>query len=219
MALKLLSDVPITESLDFLVEEKNKNEPSSLYVSGPYLMAEDFNKNRRRYSIQEMINEVDRFNKEMIVEKRALGELSHPSTAEINPERACHMILELKRDGNAFYGKSKILSSPLGLLVRSLILDGVKLGMSSRSLGKLVPLTEGHQVQNMRLITIDCVADPSYPKAFINGILESKQYVVNADGTLEESYDIFEDAISTLPRKDIDIYLKEQIMMFLNNIK
>ena len=107
----------------------------------------------------------------------------------------------------------------MGLLVRSLILDGVKLGMSSRSLGKLVPLCEGHRVQNMRLVTVDCVADPSYPKAFVNGILESKQYVVNSDGTLEESYDAFESAISTLPRKDIDTYLREQVMNFLKNLK
>lgn len=219
MSLKLIADLPITESLDFLLEEKNKDGPSTLYVKGPYLMAEDFNKNRRKYSIDEMVSEVDRFNREMIAEKRSLGELEHPQSASINSERACHMILELKQDGNSFIGKSKILSSPMGLLVRSLILDGVKLGMSSRSLGKLVPLCEGHRVQNLRLVTVDCVADPSYPKAFVNGILESKQYVVNADGTLEESYDTFESAISTLPRKDIDAYLREQVMSFLKNLK
>jgi len=219
MPLKLIADLPITESLDYLVEEKNKDGPSTLYVKGPYLMAEDFNKNRRRYNLHEMVQEVDRFNREMINEKRSLGELEHPQSASINSERACHMILELKQDGNSFIGRSKILSTPMGLLVRSLILDDVKLGMSSRSLGKLIPLTEGHQVQNMRLVTIDCVADPSYPKAFVNGILESKQYVVNADGTLEESYDLFADAISHLPRKDVDAYLREQVMLFLRNIK
>lgn len=219
MALKLIADLPITESLDYLIEEKNKDGPSILYVKGPYLMAEDFNKNRRRYRLDEMTAEVERYNREMIQEKRSLGELEHPQSASINSERACHMILELKQDGNAFIGRSKILSTPMGLLVRSLILDDVKLGMSSRSLGKLVPLTEGHQVHNMRLVTVDCVADPSYPKAFVNGILESKQYVVNADGTLEESYDIFADAISNLPRKDVDAYLRETVMAFLRNIK
>jgi hypothetical protein len=219
MPLKLIADLPITESLDYLIEEKNKDGPSTLYVKGPYLMAEDFNKNRRKYSLNEMKNEVDRFTREMIAEKRALGELEHPQSASINSERACHMILELKQEGNVFIGKSKVLSTPMGLLVRSLILDDVKLGMSSRSLGKLVPLVEGHQVQNMRLVTVDLVADPSYPKAFVNGILESKQYVVNADGTLEESYDAFEDAISTLPRKDVDAYLREQVMAFLRNLK
>ena len=109
MSLKLISDLPITESLDFLLEEKNKDGPSTLYVKGPYLMAEDFNKNHRKYSIDEMVSEVDRFNREMIAEKRSLGELEHPQSASINSERACHMILELKQDGNSFIGKSKIL--------------------------------------------------------------------------------------------------------------
>lgn len=219
MSLKLIADLPITEGLDYIVEEKSKDAPSTLYVKGPYLMAEDFNKNKRRYSLEEMKKEVERFDKEMIQEKRSLGELEHPQSATINSERACHMITELKQDGNSFTGKSKILSTPIGMLVRSLILDGVKLGMSSRSLGKLVPLTEGHDVQNMRLVTIDCVADPSYPKAFVNGILESKKYVLNVDGTLEESYDVFADAISTLPRHEVDKYLREQVMNFIRNFK
>jgi hypothetical protein len=219
MALKLLSDLPITESLDYLVEEKSKDSPSTLYVKGPYLMAGDWNKNRRKYRLHEMVSEVDRYKREMIKESRALGELEHPQSASINTERACHLVLELNQDGNSFIGRSKILSSPMGLLVRSLILDGVKLGMSSRSLGKLNPLVEGHEVENMRLITIDCVADPSYPKAFVNGILESKQYVVKSDGTLEEAYDAFEEAISTLPRKNLDDYLREQVMNFIRNIK
>lgn len=155
----------------------------------------------------------------MIAEKRALGELEHPASANINTERACHLVLELNQDGNSFIGRSKILSSPMGLLVRSLIMDGVKLGMSSRSLGKLNPLVEGHEVENMRLITIDCVADPSYPKAFVNGILESKQYVVKADGTLEESYDVFEEAVSHLPRKNVDDYLRNKVMEFIRSLK
>lgn len=219
MALKLLADLPITERLDYILEEKNKDSPSTLYLKGPYLMAGDFNKNRRRYLLDEMVNEVGRFNREMILEKRALGELEHPQSASINSERACHMILELKQDGNSFIGKSKVLSTPMGLLVKSLVLDDVKLGMSSRSLGKLMPLSEGHQVSNMRLVTIDCVADPSYPKAFVNGILESKQYVLNADGTLEESYDAFQDAIDSLPRNDVDAYLREKVMLFISSIQ
>jgi len=219
MPLKLIADLPITESLDYLVEEKNSNSPRTLYVKGPYLMAEDFNKNKRKYSIDEMAAEVDRFNREMIQEKRSLGELEHPQSATINSERACHMITELKREGNVFIGKSKILSTPMGKLVESLINDGVKLGMSSRSLGKLVPLTEGHQVQNMRLVTVDCVADPSYPKAFVNGILESKRYVLNLDGTLEESYDAFEEAISNIPKHEADAYLRAKVLEFIRLIK
>lgn len=219
--LKLISDTPITESLEYLIEEKNKDAPSSFYVKGPYIMEGVFNKNKRRYSPEECEREVERFNKEMIQEKRSLGELEHPSSAQISSERACHLITELVKDGNVYIGKSKVLSTPMGLLMKSLVLDGVKMGMSSRSLGQLVPVyesgVEGNDVKNMRLITIDCVADPSCPKAFVNGILESRQYVLNVDGSFEEKYDVFGEVISNLPRKDIDNYLKEHIINFIKN--
>lgn len=219
MPLKLIADIPITESLDYILEEKNKDGPAVLYVKGPYMMAEGFNKNKRKYRLDEMAAEVERFDREMIKENRALGELEHPQSASINAERACHKILALERDGNVWIGRSKVLSTPLGMLMRSLLLDDVRMGMSTRSLGKLQPLVEGHQVNNLRLITVDAVADPSYPKAFVNGILESKRYVLNVDGTLEESYDLFESAIEDLPRKDVDTYLREQVMQFIKNLK
>jgi hypothetical protein len=220
-SLKLISDTPITETLDYILEEKNKDAPSNLYVKGPYIMEGVFNKNHRRYSAEECAKEVERFNKEMIQEKRSLGELEHPSSAQISSERACHLITELVKDGNIYVGKSKVLSTPMGLLMKSLIMDGVKMGMSTRSLGQLVPVyesgVEGNDVKNMRLITVDCVADPSCPKAFVNGILESKQYVLKQDGSFEEKYDAFGEVISTLPRKDIDNYLREHVINFIKN--
>ena len=107
----------------------------------------------------------------------------------------------------------------MGLLVKSLINDGVKLGMSSRSLGQLVESNGKNVVKDMRLVAIDCVADPSYPKAFVNGILESKQYVLNQDGSLGEYYEQFEGKISNLPRKDVDIFLRESVIDFINKLK
>jgi len=92
--------------------------------------------------------------------------------------------------------------------------------MSSRALGKLDERADGvNEVSDLRLVAIDCVADPSYPKAFVNGILESKQYVLASDGKYEEIYDSFEDGVSSLPKKDIDAYLKEQVLAFINNLK
>jgi len=102
--------------------------------------------------------------------------------------------------------------------MRSLIMDGVKLGMSSRALGQLEEKDDANYVKEMRLVAIDCVADPSFPKAFVNGILESKQYVLSQDGSFSETYDNFESGIRDLPRKDLDTYLKEQICSFLNKI-
>lgn len=220
MSLRLLTETPIHDNLEILVEEKNTKEPSTMWIQGPYMAAETLNKNKRIYTGSEMQNEVDRYIREMVSTKRAMGELNHPASAEVNPERACHLVTELRREGNIYYGKSKILSSPLGLLVRSLINDGVQVGMSSRALGKLVEEgTAVNRVTSMRLIAVDCVADPSFTKAFVNGILESKQYVVTADGSYEELYDSFQSSISKLPRKDVENFLKEQIMQFIGSFK
>jgi hypothetical protein len=124
------------------------------------------------------------------------------------------------QDGNIFYGKSKVLTTPCGHIVRALINDGVKVGMSSRALGQLEEGTNGKNVvKNFRLISVDCVADPSFPKAFVNGILESKQWVLGESGQFEEVYADFEKNISSLPKKQIEQYLKESILNFLNKIK
>lgn len=205
------------ESFEIIVEEKNNKESSTMFVKGPYLVANEVNKNKRRYELNEMVTEVNRFKKEMIATNRALGELNHPASAEINPERACHMIVELNQDGNVFIGKSKILSTPLGLLYRSLINDNVRLGMSSRALGKLIEEGSGiNRVQEMRLVTVDAVADPSATKAFTSGILESKQWICNKFGEFEETYDKFSNSLHNLPRHDVESYLKEQITKFIN---
>jgi hypothetical protein len=220
MALKLIVEKPDPQNdFEYIVEEKDRNSPSTLYIKGPYMMAEGVNRNNRLYPIDEMVREVSRYTEEMIVTQRAMGELNHPTSAEVNPERACHIVNEITRDGNVFYGKSKVLNTPMGNLVKSLINDGVKLGMSSRSLGQLVENNGKNVVKDMRLVAIDCVADPSYPKAFVNGILESKQYVLNQDGSLGEYYENFEKKISNLPRKDVDQFLRESVIDFINKLK
>ena len=219
MLLKLITQTPITESLDFLIEEGNKDKPANMYVSGVYMVAEEKNRNNRIYSADEMAKEVQRYNEEFVTKSRALGELEHPQSATVNSERACHLITELKMDGNKVIGKSKVLRTPMGEVMRSLIQDGVKMGMSSRALGQLKEKDGINHVENMKLIAIDAVADPSAPGAFVNGILESKAFVLKQDGRFEEVYDIFEERLSSLPRKDVDLYLREQIIRFINAIK
>ena len=219
MLLKLITQTPIDESLDFLIEEGNKDKPANLYVTGVYMVADEKNRNNRIYSKEEMEKEVKRYNEEFVSKNRALGELEHPQSATVNSERACHLITELKMEGNVVRGKSKVLSTPLGDVMKSLIRDGVKMGMSSRALGQLEEKSGINHVSNMKLITIDAVADPSAPGAFVNGILESKSFVIKQDGRFEEVYDIFEKKLSSLPRKDVDLYLREQIILFINSIK
>lgn len=217
---KLLVEQPAPkEQYEYILEEKNTNSPSTLYIKGPYIMVDETNRNKRYYPANEMKHEVDRYIKEMIDTKRSMGELNHPTSVEVNPERACHMVVELKNEGKFYHGKSKVLSSPMGLIVKSLIQDGVTMGMSTRALGQLCQESNGvSRVTDVKLVAIDCVADPSCPKAFINGILESKQWVLNIKGELEESYNGFETSIKTLPKHAKDKYIFEQITAFIDKI-
>lgn len=222
MALKLLVENP-TFDLDYVLEEKNKNEPQNLYIKGPFLMAEEKNKNGRIYPLHEMKNEVDRYLIEMVKKNRSLGELNHPSSCDVNPERACHMINDLWQEGNIFYGKSKILNTPMGNIVKSLIMEGVQLGVSSRALGKLAPTSAGNSVSNLHLICCDVVHDPSVPTAFVDGILESKDWIINADGSIaeamERSFNGLQQNLQTMPIRNTDEYLRNTIIDFLNSIK
>lgn len=221
MALRLLVETPAPEEqFEYILEEKNPKEPARLCIQGPYMVCNEINKNQRIYEKSDMSREVDRYIKEMVEPKRAMGELNHPTSAEVNLERACHIVTNLKMEGNYVIGKSQVLSTPMGQLVRSLINDGVKVGMSSRALGKLNEEAGGiNRVTDMRLIAIDCVADPSCPKAFVNGILESKQFILDQAGHFEEVFDRFESSLKSLPKTDIQSYLKEQIMSFFKFLK
>ena len=217
--LNLVCENPdISDQFEVIEEQTNKNTPSELFIKGPYMMAEGVNRNKRLYPREELEREVANYNETMIKPGRAMGELNHPTTADVDLERACHMVTELTQDGNIFYGKSKVLTTPCGQIVRALINDGVKVGMSSHALGSLEESADHNKVRNMKLVAIDCVADPSYPKAFVNGILESKQWVLADNGQYEEAYDQFEKSVGNLPRKDVDRYLLERIKNFINKI-
>ncbi len=223
MAYNLLVDSPDTSNFEYVLEEKNlkSGEEPTLHITGPYLMAGDVNRNGRVYDAEEMEEEVQRYTTKMVDQNRAMGELNHPTSAEVDLERACHIVTELYRedDPNIWYGKSKILSTPCGKIVKSLVLDGVKVGVSSRSLGQLEKRNDGvNKVKDMRLVAIDCVADPSYTDAFVDGILESKKWVCE-NGKFVEVYDTLEEGLETLPKKDVADYISKQLVEFINKIK
>ena len=122
MAYNLIVEAPDPKELEYVLEEKNLQGGKSLYIQGPYMMAEGENRNHRIYSADEMLSEVKRYNEEFVSTKRALGELNHPTTAEVDLGRACHMVTELKMDGDVVYGKSKVLTNtPCGKIVEGLI--------------------------------------------------------------------------------------------------
>ncbi len=219
LKLKLMAENPdVFDNFEILEEQSNLKGQSTLYVKGPFIGCNQVNKNKRLYGLDDTRKDVQRYINEMVIPGRAMGELNHPASADVNLERACHLVTELIEEGDSFFGKAKVLSSPCGQILRSLINDGVKIGMSTRALGSLQEGKGYNEVKNMYLVAVDAVADPSYPKAFVNGILESKSFVVDDEGRFEEMYDNFERNISKLPKKDVDNYLREQIVKFINQL-
>lgn len=220
MAYKLIVDKAPVQDLEVVVEEKgNKNGRDTMTVSGIYAMCDDINKNRRKYVKEDLHREVARYVKEMVDPKRALGELNHPSNAEVDLERVSHRILELYPEGKYIMGKSQILSTPCGQIAKNLILDGCAVGFSTRAVGRLEENTDGTStVRDMRLIAVDMVADPSCPDAFVNGILESKNYILSEHGDLQETYDNFERGLKNLPRRDLEQAIQSQILVFLEKL-
>ena len=136
MSLKFIVE-DIHQDIDFLVEEKNKTGERKTFITGPFMMAGNPNGNGRSYNIDEMIGEVARYEKEMIQTRRAIGEMNHPQSTEVNPVNACHLVVELKRNGNYFMGKSQVLSTPMGRLLENFIQDNIKMGISTRGLGTI----------------------------------------------------------------------------------
>lgn len=216
---RLIVEQP-TFDLERILVEENSKDPGTMYIRGPYFMAERKNRNGRIYPLTEAEPDINRWLKEMVETKRSLGELNHPTSAEINPERACHLVSELNRDGNFYVGKSKILRSPLGEIVRNMLLDDVTLGVSSRALGRLTEDKDrsANIVSKMHLVTFDVVADPSVDTAFVQGILESKQWILNTHGDLEESFVKFENGIATLPKHDPKPFLKQLALQFIADL-
>ncbi|MBM4210595.1 MAG: primosomal protein [Gammaproteobacteria bacterium] len=151
-----------------------------LYIQGVFLQSECVNRNGRMYPFQIMEREVKRYNENYVQKGRALGELGHPDGPTVNLDRVSHKICELKQSGNNFIGKAQILSTPMGKIAESLLKDGVTLGVSSRGIGSLRENTKGYKEvgEDFMLATAaDIVADPSAPDAFIQGIMEGKEWI------------------------------------------
>lgn len=222
MGLKFLT-TELHEGLEFLVEEKNTQEPQKYYITGPYMMAEKQNQNGRVYQLDEMVHEVQRYNTDMIKTRRAIGEMNHPQSTEVNPVNACHLVTELKQNGNYFVGKSLVLDTPMGQLLKSLVKDKIQLGISTRGLGNLAESTEGKKVSNFHLICLDVVHQPSVQNAMLESILESREWLIGNNGEIIEvssrAFDNLKSSISNLPRHETDGFLKEQLITFINSLK
>ena len=181
----------ITEEIskvEFITEGKGSAKKS--YIKGIFLQAEQVNRNGRMYPLAIMEREVNRYNEAFVQKGRALGELGHPDGPAVNLDRVSHKICELYKDGNNFIGKAQLLETPMGKIAMSLINEGVCLGVSSRGVGSLKLTNEGHKIvgEDFMLATAaDIVADPSAPDAFVQGIMEGKEWVWEG-GILREAF-------------------------------
>ena len=173
------------EEVQILTEEKNGKK--LLYIEGVFLQSELKNRNGRMYPFEVLNREVERYNEEYVKTNRALGELGHPDGPTINLDRVSHRITSLRAEGHNFIGKAQILDTPMGKIAKSLLGEGVQLGVSSRGMGSIEKTEDCNVVRDDFMLTTaaDIVADPSAPDAFVNGIMEGKEWVWD-NGILKE---------------------------------
>ena len=200
--MKLITEV--NESIKVL-KEQHEGKPR-FFIEGIFLQAEKKNRNGRIYPVGILRKEVDKYVGEFVEQNRAFGELGHPDGPTVNLERVSHMITELYEDGNNFIGKAKIMETPYGKIVGNLLSEGAKLGVSSRGMGSVKEKAGANVVQDdFSLATAaDIVADPSAPDAFVDGIMEGKEWVWN-NGILEEVHiNKYKKAVKKAPARKLN---------------
>lgn len=215
--MKLIKEV--TDAVQYITEEKDGKK--SLFIEGPFLVADTKNRNGRIYESKVLSKEVARYMNEQVKMNRAFGELGHPDTPNINLDRVSHLIVDLRQEGKNWIGKAKIMDTPMGNIAKNLIAGGAQLGVSSRGMGSIKEVNGVNMVQDdFYLATAaDIVADPSAPGAFVQGIMEGAEWVYNAS---TKSWVIAEQI-----RSDIQKMRNKQVVesqarlfeMFLNGIK
>jgi hypothetical protein len=209
----------ITEHInevEYITEGKGKEQ----YIKGIFMQSDLKNQNGRIYPHAVLKKEVNNFNNKYVAEGRALGELGHPMGPVINLDRVSHVIKELTEDGKNFIGKAKVMDTPNGKIVKNFISEGVKLGVSSRGMGSVKTNKEGvNEVQkDFVLSTVDIVADPSAPDAFVNGIMEGKEWVWENGVIKEREIDSMRKTIEKAKMKELEQKKLEVFTKFLQNL-
>ena len=200
--MKLITET--VEEVKVITEEKNGVK--TLYIQGPFLVAEKANKNRRMYKEETLAKEVNRYNEEYVTKNRAFGELGHPDSPSINLDRVSHLITSLKQEGSVWIGKAKILETPMGKIAKSLMEGGATLGVSSRGMGSLKEVNGVNIVQDDYYLATaaDIVADPSAPGAFVQGIMEGKEWVWDNGVVKEFDVNAYYEQIKNAKQKQLD---------------
>jgi hypothetical protein len=206
------------EDIQILTEEKDGKK--NLYIEGVFLQSEIKNRNGRIYPFRVLEKEVARYNEEYVKTGRALGELGHPDGPTVNLDRVSHRITSLKSEGNNFIGKAQILATPMGSIAKSLLEEGVKLGVSSRGMGSIDRQESASYVMDdfMLATAADIVADPSAPDAFVNGIMEGKEWVWNNGILKEKTITKYQGYINESSKKELEGRTLQVFEHFLSNL-
>ena len=200
--MKLITET--IEDVQILTEERDGKK--LLYIEGVFLQGAIKNRNGRMYPFEVLSREVERYNEEYVRTKRALGELGHPDGPTINLDRVSHRITDLHAEGNNFIGKAQILDTPMGNIAKSLLGEGVQLGVSSRGMGSIEKREDVAVVRDDFMLTTaaDIVADPSAPDAFVNGIMEGKEWVWDNGILKEAKVDKYQRYIDGASRRELE---------------
>lgn len=212
----------ITEVVEDIkvINEESEDGKKNLYIEGIFLQGGLKNRNGRMYRTETLDKEVNRYIKEYVDKNRAYGELGHPSGPTINLERVSHLIKSIKRDGNNFIGKAKIMDTPYGNIVKNLMNEGASLGVSSRGMGSLKEVNGVNEVQDdFYLATAaDIVADPSAPDAYVNGVMEGKEWVWDNGIIKERVIEAHKQEIKKASRKQLEEAKLKVFKNFLSNL-
>ena len=214
--MKLITET--IEDVKLLTEEKDGKK--LLYIEGVFLQSELKNRNGRMYPFDVLNREVERYNEEYVQSKRALGELGHPDGPTINLDRVSHRIISLKAEGNNFIGKAQILDTPMGNIAKNLLGEGVQLGVSSRGMGSIDKREDCNVVRDDFMLTTaaDIVADPSAPDAFVNGIMEGKEWVWDNGLLKEREVAKYQRYIESAPRQELEERVLKSFEHFLGKL-
>ena len=202
--MKLITELVEDDAVEFIIEETAKGKDH--YIKGIFMQAEQKNRNGRVYPKEVLDREVNKYIANYVDQSRAFGELGHPDGPVVNLERVSHMIKELKESGNNWVGKAKIMDTPYGKIVKNLIDEGAKLGVSSRGMGSLKNLKGTNVVQDdFYLATAaDIVADPSAPEAYVEGVMEGKEWVWDNGVIRERELEEYKKQINRAKRKELE---------------
>ena len=211
-----------TETVNYLIEEDKETGKKNYNIEGVFLQADIKNRNGRLYPTEILDKEVKRYMKENVKKNRAYGELGHPDSPTINLARVSHMIKDLKLEDKNFIGKAKIMDTPYGKIVKSLIDEGASLGVSSRGMGSLKTTKDGtSEVQKdfMLATAADIVADPSAPDAFVRGVMEGKEWMFVDGKFVEQDIDAVKSSITKATRSQLEEAKLFAFAKFLQAIK